>query len=565
MQDPSGHRPPHQEAWTRELFTGKGRTVRVALPEHPARPRLRADQGRGGALWPQFLFEGKHPPAGSIARLRIFRNATPIQDLDLAALKQETVIGRHPEADIQLEAQHLALFHACLWILDGECYIESLDPRHGALLDRKRLKLRHPVQLHDGTWVDLPGYRLQFILPDWPAKGEAKDVGLEEGEAVSAPDIFYNPYTPASSAPPPCPRLTHPVEARETLRPWTEGATRLKVADIVEESPDAKTFRLVGEPPQLFSYRPGQFVTLTLDIDGREARRSYSLSSSPSRPHTLDITVKRVPGGLVSNWLCDTVRLGDVLNVRGPSGKFTCFEHPSDQLLFIAAGSGVTPLMSMARWIVDTAANADVVLLASFRSPPDILFRRELEWMSTRHRGLRVALTVTSGWRGSDCWTGFTGRVSRRMITLLAPDIRERHIFMCGPEPFMASVRDILRELDYDLSRLHTESFGAGGLTQGSAPAASGLQLEEPLYRVRFTRSGLTVETDGRTSLLELAEAHGVGIDCCCRSGSCGECLVRCRGDVAVRRECEIDADQRAKGWIYACATMARGDLELDA
>jgi len=515
--------------------------------------------GGAGALWTQRLFHGQTPTPPPGARMQILRDGISCQEIDLASLKPETVIGRHPQADIQLEAQRLAMFHACLWQFDDECYIENLDQRYGALLNRKRLKLKHPVRLRNGALVDLPGHQLLFCLPDSLEPVE-DGAGLEDVEVI--PDFFH---TPVARTPAPCPLLSHLVESRDHLSLWTGGEATLKVVDIIEETEDCKTFRLVGEPSLWFSYRPGQFVTLRLEIEGQDVQRSYSLSSSPSRPHTLDLTVKRVPDGLVSNWLCDRVRLGDALRVRGPAGKFTCFDYPSDKLLFVVAGSGITPVMSMCRWIVDTAARVDMKLLASFRSPPDILFRRELEWMTTRHAGLQVALTVTSHWRGNEGWAGYTGRVNREMLRLLAPDIQDRHIFLCGPEPFMASVKDMLRELDCDLSRLHTESFGGGRVARGSAPGAAALKLSGSLHQVRFTQSGRTVTVDERTSLLELAEAHGIEIDYSCRAGSCGDCMVKCRGDVELGPGCEIPADERAAGWVYACSCAARSDLEIDA
>ena len=137
------------------------------------------------------------------------------------------------------------------------------------------------------------------------------------------------------------------------------------------------------------------------------------MSSSPSRPHLLEVTIKRMPGGLVSNWFCDHVKLGDVLTVKGPAGKFTCFNYPSNKMLFIGAGSGITPILSMSRWIADTASDVDVKLLASFKSPQDIIFRKEFEMLSARSSGFQVGITVTSGWHGTDFWTGFNGRVKR--------------------------------------------------------------------------------------------------------------------------------------------------------
>lgn len=516
--------------------------------------------GGMGALWAQHLFDGKPSPnKAATERVQILRNGVAVHEAALADLKPETVIGRHPNADIQLEAQRLAMFHACLWKLDDEYYIESLDAENGTLLNRKKLKLKHPVQLRHGAVVDLPGYQLVFSLPQWPAV-EDTEAGVEDIREIPA---FF--YTSSVAPPPPCPLLSHLVEARESLCVWTEGVTTLKVADIIEETQDVKTFRFAGEEPLLFSYKPGQFVTFLLDIEGLGVMRSYSMSSSPSRPHTLELTIKRVPGGLVSNWFCDRVKLGDVLKIKGPSGKFTCFEYPAKKLLFIAAGSGVTPIMSMCRWIVDTAADVDVKLLASFRSPPDIIFRKELEWMSARHSRFQVALTMTSGWRGTDYWTGLTGRVNRQMITLLAPDYQDRHIFMCGPEPFMHDVKEILRELDFNMSNLHSESFSTSRIAQGITQNAESLKLSEPQHQVTFTKSGITVATDEHITLLDLAEAHGIEIEYSCRAGSCGECEVKCRGEIEMGKDCEIDPQQRAAGFIYTCASVAKSDLELDA
>jgi ferredoxin-NADP reductase len=348
------------------------------------------------------------------------------------------------------------------------------------------------------------------------------------------------------------------------IKIWSEGITSLKVVDIIEETHDCKTFRLIGEEPLLFSYKPGQFVTFILKIDDQEVKRSYSMSSSPSRPHLLEVTVKRMPGGLVSNWFCEHVKLGDVLIAKGPTGKFTCFNYPANKMLFIGAGSGITPILSMSRWITDTASNVDVKLLASFKSPADIIFRKEFEMLSARSRSFDVGVTVTSGSHGTDFWAGFTGRINEHMLNMFVPDIHERDIFLCGPKPFADNVKKLLRDMAYDMSRFHTESFGSGRSAQESGHINKSLQLKGPLHKVTFTRSGKTVDTDENVTLLELAEAHGIEIDYSCRSGTCGECEVKCKGDVNVSPFCEIDVKTRNAGFIYACSSTAISDLELD-
>ena len=117
--------------------------------------------------------------------------------------------------------------------------------------------------------------------------------------------------------------------------------------------------------------------------------RCYTISAAPTRPHAVSITVKRVPGGPVSNWLHDNLRPGMSLKVSGPMGEFTYYDHPADKYLFVSGGSGITPLMSMARTLHDLAGTSDVVFVHNARSPDDIIFRRELEGMARHRPGFR--------------------------------------------------------------------------------------------------------------------------------------------------------------------------------
>ena len=396
----------------------------------------------------------------------------------------------------------------------------------------------------------------------------------------------------------PSPLLDHLVAGRQRIPVWSKGEVSLQIADIIEETHDVKTFRLVGKDPVLFSFKPGQFVTLIAEIGGEEVKRSYSISSSPSRPHTLELTVKRVPGGLVSNWMCDELKLGDLLRVRGPSGRFSCFNYPSRKMLYIAAGSGLTPLMSMSRWIVDTTADVDVVLLYSARTPPDIIFRKELELMSARHSGFRVLITVTSGWKGTEAWTGLTGRCNDSLIRMAAPDLMERHVFMCGPKPFMDTAKGCLRELGFPIANLHTESFGTGRLAKGTkvaprdvpkattvsgvlvpvppaAPATAPPPVDKPAaapsgpsFEIEFLGAGKKVMTEGQSNLLDLAECNGIEIPYACRTGECGSCKVLCKSgqlemDLEEVDELGLDDGERKEGYVLACISTPRSNCAV--
>jgi glycine betaine catabolism B len=561
IQDGDGNAesvPPEPAFWG-QLFAGLPAPVIVADGPGGSSTPQSETLVRRRKTWIDRLFAGEESYANSLDKIVILQNGVEIEDVPIDPLGSWTVVGRHPRAHIQLEAYKLGLFHAAFHKKDGRFYLRAIDLECGTLLDRKKIKAGVPVPLRDGSLVDIPGYQLRIRLANSPATA-AEEI-IEAEELTEIPSYFDVPPQPPSSPVP-----TNLIEDRAASALWWGGVTSLKVADIIEETADAKTFRLVGEKPLLFSYRPGQFVTLLLTIDGEYIERSYSISSSPSRPHVLELTVKRVPGGRVSNWLCDHVMLGARLTIKGPAGKFSCSNCPASKMLFIGAGSGITPMMSMSRWIVDTTTDMDVKLLVSFKSPADVIFRKELELISARHACFRVAVTLTSAWPGrSESWTGLTGRFDKSMIHALVPDLDQRHVFLCGPEPFAAEVRRILQELGFDRAKLHSESFGSGRVAGGGKRVPKPLTLSEPRHRVHFIKSDRTVETDETVTLLELAEAHGIEIDYACRTGSCAECEVSFTGTLSEKPEFEKDRRRKENGIAFACCSVALSDLEVGA
>ncbi|WP_232826239.1 FAD-binding oxidoreductase, partial [Cyanothece sp. BG0011] len=255
----------------------------------------------------------------------------------------------------------------------------------------------------------------------------------------------------------------------EGINWWNKGKITVRCINIIEDTNDVKTFRFVGTSPTLFNYKPGQFITLNLTINGKPVKRAYSISSTPSRPHTLEITVKRVPPpadipdappGLVSNWLHDHLKVGDEITITGPSGKFTCVENNATKLLFISAGSGITPMMSMSRWALDTVANRNITFVHSARSPRDIIYRKELEAMAANHSNFNLALTITRQTKG-DPWWGFQGRLNEVLLPAICPDYKERIIYVCGPDSFMKGVKTLVETLGFPMENYYQESFGS--------------------------------------------------------------------------------------------------------
>ena len=221
---------------------------------------------------------------------------------------------------------------------------------------------------------------------------------------------------------------------------------------------DVRSFVLRPAEPAAYRFQPGQHLTLTVDMDGQAVSRCYTIASSPAQPDELTITVKRVPDGLASNWLHDHLRPGDPVVVDGPLGSFSTAHHPAERYLFLSAGSGITPLMSMLRTIHGARDPVDVVFVHHARTPADIIFRDELRVIEAEHPGVWVVVVCEDD-AEHERWTGPRGRVTLPMLLGVAPDLIDREVFTCGPAPYMEAVRGLLAQAGADPDRCHEESF----------------------------------------------------------------------------------------------------------
>ncbi|MFM9437379.1 glycine betaine catabolism B [Janthinobacterium sp. CG_23.3] len=338
---------------------------------------------------------------------------------------------------------------------------------------------------------------------------------------------------------------------------------------VRQETADVKTFLFAAPAARTMRYWPGQYLTLELDIDGVRVNRCYTLSSTPTRPDMVSITVKRVPGGLVSNWLHDNLQVGASVRVLGPGGEFSCFlQAPpaAGKYLFLSAGSGVTPLMSMARALHDLSFDADIAFVHSARTPADIIFARELELLAHNQRRFRLGLVCER--RGdAAAWAGFTGYLSRAVLEHIAPDLAQREVFCCGPAPYMAAVRALLQEAGFDMAHYHQESFAfetleADGASQPAAPVAA---EAAPGFTVKFERLGSEVACGGGQTILEAARAAGMRLPVSCTKGMCGTCKTRMlSGQVDMRHAGGIRQREIDQGWILPCCSRPLSDVTLE-
>lgn len=351
-----------------------------------------------------------------------------------------------------------------------------------------------------------------------------------------------------------------PVTAVPKL--WDSKTARLRCVGIREEAPDVRTFRFEAEDGSWFAYRPGQFVTLELPVGPQPVLRTYTLASTPSRPHHAKITTKVQPGSVATRWLFDHLKLGDRLTAHGPAGRFSLVDHPGDRYLFLSAGSGATPMMSMARWLFDTAPQTDVTYVHFARQPEDLLFRSELGYMAEAAAGLRLRFAVTGAPEGEG-WS--SGRLDPALLSVMCPDIADRTVFCCGPDRFMEAARRLAGDLGVPATRWHEESFGATPapvpVVSPIAPSATEMAAAAGM-QVVFTRSGRKAPLLPGQTILEAAEGCGLRIPTACRQGLCGTCLVRkLSGSVRMEHNGGIADDEIADGWILACCSEAESAL----
>jgi glycine betaine catabolism B len=382
------------------------------------------------------------------------------------------------------------------------------------------------------------------------------------------------------------PWTEHDAVSPEKLQFWTKGSRSMRCIGIIDRTKDFKSFQFMSEEPTLFFFKPGQFVTMEVFVDGKRYLRSYTISSSPSRPHLLEVSIKRVKGGIVSNYLHDHLTIGDTIVMKPPGGKFHCFDAVTDKYLFLAAGSGITPMLSMARWWHDTGAHPDVIFYHSVREPEDAAFTEDMITFTSANRNFRYIASFTSR-DLPDTWPGMKGRLNEERLFEIAPDVTDRMVFTCGPDSFMKNVRLILEKHSFPIKeRFRNESFGSPNAKKTTAPsaastptatAAAGVSVSpRPTVRpaavqagaevVHFSLSALEVfGGDMDITLLDLAEEVGVEIPSSCRSGTCGTCrAMKVKGEVESDDAPGLTDADREAGYVLTCVSRPRNYVEIE-
>ena len=343
----------------------------------------------------------------------------------------------------------------------------------------------------------------------------------------------------------------------------------LKVKEVVNETSDAITI-VFEQPEEEITYESGQFLTLISEIDGKEVRRAYSLCSSPYLNEDLAVTVKRVEEGVMSNFLNDTVQAGQSIRVMQPMGNFTTVYDGSNKrhLLMFGGGSGITPLMSIAKSMLHQEPESIVTLIFANRNIDSIIFKEKLDALQQNYEGrFRVIHILDSAPMN---WQGPSGLLNREMLEKLferLPDwgIENSKYIMCGPEGMMNNVQTLLEERDIPTDRIFRESFVAGIMNK-PAEEEVGEEIKTQTVTVLYDGEEHVFDVEPDSSILETALDNDIDLPFSCQSGLCTAC--RCRlvsGKIKMDEDEGLSESEKEQGYVLICVGHPlTGDVKLE-
>jgi stearoyl-CoA 9-desaturase NADPH oxidoreductase len=322
---------------------------------------------------------------------------------------------------------------------------------------------------------------------------------------------------------------------------WSARELRGRILEVRPETQDSATLVIKPGWGFGFDYQPGQYLGIGLLVDGRFRWRSYSLTSAPVKgARTVTITVKAMPEGFLSAHLVGGVRPGTIVRLAAPQGNFVMPDPAPPAVLFITAGSGITPVMSMLRTLVRRDQITDVIHLHSAPTADDVMFAAELDQLAREHPGYRLQLRTTRS----------QGRLDLTRLDAEVPDWRDRQTWACGPEAMLEAAESAWSAAGAD-DRLHLERFAVSR----AAPAGVG-------GTVTFVKSGKSANADAATSLMDAGEQAGVQMPFGCRMGICQSCVVGLvDGHV---RDLRTGAEHEPGTRVQTCISAASGDCVLD-
>lgn len=335
---------------------------------------------------------------------------------------------------------------------------------------------------------------------------------------------------------------------------------KFRLSEIITETKSAKTLRLVSESGYLPPFQAGQYISIIVDVDGVRTSRPYSISSSPSQIGHYDVTIARVDGGLVSNYLLDRLAVGDQLNGAGPFGHF--YHNPifhDKTMVCLGGGSGVTPFMSMVREALECGLDRTIYLLHGSRSLEDAIFHDQFMDLSRRYSRFVYQPVFENPPAG---WDGPVGYITGELIRGTIGDLDNKTFYLCGPQAMYDFCLPEIGELDVAARKIRREVYGAPHKITETPGWPSDVSADDQ-YVLRIT-NGTSFKVRAGVDLLTSLEKAGVRAASQCRSGECSLCRVKLiSGSVFQPAESLVRKSDRLHGYVHACVSYPLTDLEI--
>lgn len=427
------------------------------------------------------------------------------------------------------------------------CVVPARDPVTGIIAPDFAKRFVEMRRQHLPGWAESSRFNHFYRLAvNTKLVGYKTDLSLAVGDKVNVIGLMGEAQSPVTVSSQP-----------------SRWSGKLRVVRVLENTPTVRTFRLssIDGDKLPFTYLPGQYLNVELMIDGILHRRCYTIASTPTRPDYCELTVKREEAGVASRHWHDHIREGMLLDVSGPGGRFTFTGDEADGLVLIGAGVGITPLMSVIRYLTDTNWPGAIDLIYCARTERDIIFRDELESLAGTFPNLRVTTTLTQ--EPGVHWAGARGRITSEFLRQTLPDWTKRRVHICGPVEMANDVARMLRKADVSDEQIRSEAFG-GPMPKPNA-ATVGDDAGPVVGMVTFADSGKSAPAHCGQTVLEIASCVGISIDRGCLAGICGRCRVRLlSGDVKMEVDEGLSASERRSGLILACQAKPVGSVVID-
>ncbi|MFT5756341.1 MAG: hypothetical protein ACI9LM_001058 [Alteromonadaceae bacterium] len=333
---------------------------------------------------------------------------------------------------------------------------------------------------------------------------------------------------------------------------------------IIDETHDVKTFIFKNTRDEIITYKAGQHLPLALTIDDETVNRCYTLSSSPTRPHTLAITVKKIVNGYIqgtaSSFFHDVFLVGDTLKCKQPSGNFHLEDKENSKVLLLSAGSGITPMLAMLKVMTDQAIANDVVFFHSAHSEKDLIAEHDVAALAKQHGHCKIHYTLTRSSKADSQY--YQGRISKQILTNIT-DLTQRQVYVCGPKPFRELAKSLLLTLGLDENHYHEESYGLR--LQEEITPEKVVEVTKKI-NISFNSWNKNHQGNNKDTLLEQAEESGIMLPYSCRGGMCGCCKVKLeQGNVEQLADDGLTDNEKTQGYILACSCIPKTDLIITA